>query len=238
MADIVFTTEQNETWAEMYRRQEPRVREHACSEYLQGFELLALPSDFVPPLHHLDSRVSSATGWRVVRTGARTADADEWYRHLDRREFLLTHHIRSRDALGRTLEPDMFHDAFGHLPFFMLPQYVRIQERFASAFLSAASDEEKENVKRLAWYSTEFGMKREEGGLKVFGAGLLPGGDEFDNAAAGRMNYRDFTIENLIGQEDVTHEQPRDLFVIESLEQLESELARYFDPILERSRKV
>lgn len=238
MGDIVFTTEQNATWAELYRRQEPRVRSHACSEYLEGFELLDLPVDGVPPLDHLDAKIYSATGWRVVRTEVRRTDSDVWYRHLDRREFLVSDQMRSRDALDRTLEPDMFHDAFGHLPFFMLPQYVRIQERIASAYLAAASDEEKENVKRLAWYSTEFGMKREHGVLKVLGAGLIPGGDEFDSAAAGRMNYRDFTIENLIGQEDVTHEQPRDLYVIESLEQLESELTRYFDPILERSRKV
>jgi phenylalanine-4-hydroxylase len=78
-------------------------------------------------------------------------------------------------------------------------------------------------------------MKREDGVLKVFGTGLMSGGDEFTKAAEGKMTYHDFTIENVIGHDKVMYEQHENLYVIDSLEQLEAELARYFDPILERS---
>ena len=108
---------------------------------------------------------------------------------------------------------------------------------FAPVYLAAASDEEKENIKRLAWYSTEFGMIREDGKMKVFGTGLMSGGEEFLNAAEGRMEYHDFTIENVMGHDKVMYEQHKILYVIESLEQLKAELAKYFDPILERAGK-
>ncbi len=71
--------------------------------------------------------------------------------------------------------------------------------------------------------------------MKVFGTGLMSGGEEFLNAAEGRMNYHSFTIENVIGHDKVLYEQHQDLYVIESLDQLKAELARYFDPILERA---
>ena len=235
MEDIDFTPEQNKTWAELYRRQVPRVQEHASVHYLSGFEKLELPAEHIPTLIELNAKITPASGWTVVRTDVRYTSSDDWYRYFERHEFLITNYMRSWEELDWTPEPDMFHDIFGHLPFWMNHYYAEVQEMFAPAYLAAASDEEKENIKRLAWYSTEFGMIREGGKMKVFGTGLMSGGEEFLNAAEGRMTYHDFSIENVIGHDKVLYEQHKDLYVIESLEQLTAELAQYFDPILERS---
>jgi len=235
MEDIDFTPEQNKTWAELYRRQVPRVQEHASVHYLSGFEKLELPAEHIPTLIELNAKITPASGWTVVRTDVRYTSSDDWYRYFERHEFLITNYMRSWEELDWTPEPDMFHDIFGHLPFWMNRYYAEIQEMFAPAYLAAASDEEKENIKRLAWYSTEFGMIREGGKMKVFGTGLMSGGEEFLNAAEGRMTYHDFSIENVIGHDKVLYEQHKDLYVIESLDQLTAELAQYFDPILERS---
>ncbi len=237
MEDIEFTPEQHKTWAELYGRQVPRVRQHASTHYLAGFDQLELPADHIPTLDELNAKVTPASGWTVVRTDVRYTSSDDWYRFFERHEFLVTNYMRSWEELDWTPEPDMFHDIFGHLPFWMSREYAEIQEMFAPAYFAAASDEEKEDIKRLAWYSTEFGMIREDGVLKVFGTGLMSGGEEFLNAAEGRMTYHDFSIENVIGHDKVMYEQHRDLYVIESLDQLKAELARYFDPMLERSRQ-
>lgn len=234
MEDIGFTPVQHKTWAELFRRQVPRVRAHASAHYLRGFDLLQLPADSIPTLDLLNSRINPATGWTIVRTDTRYTDSDEWYRHFDRHEFLITDYMRSWEELDWTPEPDMFHDIFGHLPFFMLPDYAELQEMFAPAYLAARTEEEKDDIKRLAWYSTEFGMIRQDGELKVFGTGLMSGGDEFDNAAGGRVTYHDFTIDNVVGRDKVMYEQHKDLYVIESIDQLKAELATYFDPILGR----
>lgn len=237
MEDIEFTPEQHKTWAELYRRQVPRVQEHASVHYLSGFAALELPAEGIPTLVELNARITPASGWKVVRTDVRYTSSDDWYRYFERHEFLITNYMRSWEELDWTPEPDMFHDIFGHLPFWMNRYYAEIQEMFAPAYLAAASDEEKENIKRLAWYSTEFGMIREDGKMKVFGTGLMSGGEEFLNAAEGRMTYHDFSIDNVIGHDKVLYEQHKDLYVIESLDQLTAELASYFDPILERAGK-
>lgn len=235
MQDIEFTDEQHDIWAELYRRQEPKIRRHASALYLKGFDLLELPADAIPTLEYLNSRIPAASGWTVVRTDVRFTDADEWYQFFDRKEFLITNYMRSREELDWTPEPDMFHDIFGHLPFFMLPEYAALQELFAPAYLAADGDEEKENIKRLAWYSTEFGMIEEDGELKVFGTGLMSGGDEFTNAAEGKLEYEPFTIDNVLGVDKVMYEQHQHLYVIESLEQCRAELATYLGPIAARA---
>ncbi|MDH3605815.1 MAG: hypothetical protein OER12_02330 [Acidimicrobiia bacterium] len=234
MADIEFTPEQHKTWAELYRRQEPRVRQHASALYLEGFDKLELPSDEIPTLEYLNSRIPAASGWTVVRTDVRFTDADEWYKFFDRHEFLVTNYMRSWEELDWTPEPDMFHDIFGHLPFFMLPAYAELQEMFAPAFFASESDEERENIKRLAWYSTEFGMIEEDGVLKVFGTGLMSGGDEFTNAAEGKLEYEPFTLDNVLGVDKVMYEQHDHLYVIESLDQCKAELSAYLGPISAR----
>jgi phenylalanine-4-hydroxylase len=234
MEDIEFLPEQHKTWAELYRRQLPKLQEHASALYLEGFEVLALPAEHIPTLDHLNSKIPPATGWRVVRTDVRFTDADEWYRFFDRHEFLITNYMRSSEELDWTPEPDMFHDVFGHLPFFTLPEYVELQEMFAPAYLASTDEEEKENIKRLAWYSTEFGMITEDGVMKVFGTGLMSGGDEFTNAAEGKLEYEPFTLDNVLGKDKVMYDQHDHLYVIESLEQCKAEIAKYFDPIVER----
>ncbi len=139
--------------------------------------------------------------------------------------------MRSWEEIDWTPEPDMFHDIFGHLPFMTLPHYTKLQEMFAPAFL-AADDDQKEHIKRLAWFSTEFGLIREHGKLKIFGAGLMSGNSEMDNVVNGNVPIEEFTIENVILHNKAVWEQNRILFVFDSIEQLVDELNRFFDPIV------
>ncbi len=229
--DPVFTEEQHATWAELFRRQVPRVEKWAATEYLEGFELLDMPADRIPSLAFLNSKITPATGWEIVRTDVRYTDADEWYRQFDQKHFLITNYMRSWDELDWTPEPDMFHDIFGHLPFMMLPEYARLQEMFAPAYLRAATDEQRENIKRLAWFSTEFGIVIENGQRKIFGTGLMSGGDEMEKAANGVTPVAEFTIDNVIVHNKAVDEQNQILFWFESMEGLREELARYFDTI-------
>ena len=231
MQDPAFTPEQHKTWAELFRRQMPRIEAYACADYLDGFERLEMPSEEIPTVAYLNSRIMPATGWTIERTDVRYTDADEWYRKFDRKIFLITDYMRSWEELDWTPEPDMFHDIFGHLPFMTLPHYARLQEMFAPTYLRATEDEQKENIKRLAWFSTEFGLIHEDGETKIFGTGLMSGGDEMEKAATGVTETREFTIENVLTRDKAVDHQNEVLFVFDSIPALVAELDRYFDTI-------
>lgn len=225
-----FTPEQHDIWKTLYRRQLPRVQEYACNDYLQGFELIGLLDDAIPSIEFLNERITPATGWKTVRTSVRYTDAVPWYHEFAQKHFLVTDYMRERHEMDFTPEPDMFHDIFGHLPFLMLPEYARLEEMFAPAFLRA-DDDQRENIKRLAWFSTEFGLIRENGELKIFGAGLISSASELDRVMAGETPILPFTIENVIPHEKAIWNFNDQLFVFNSMDELKAELALYFDSV-------
>lgn len=227
-----FNQDLHNIWQALYKQQLPGTSEYACEDYLNGFANLELPEDHIPTIKYLNEQITPRTGWRVERTHVRYTDAVPWYHKFNKRIFLVTDYMRSWEEIEWTPEPDMFHDIFGHLPFMTLPHYAELQDMFAPAFL-AANDNQRENIKRLAWFSTEFGLIRENGDLKIFGAGLISGNAEMENVIQGNVPLREFTIENVIRYDKAVWEQNSILFVFDSVGQLVAELRRYFDPIRE-----
>lgn len=225
-----ITEEQHQLWQTLYARQLPRVMEHACQEFLTGFELLDLPADRIPSIEYLNEKITPATGWKTVRTSVRYTDAVPWYEQFAKKHFLVTDYMRESQEADFTPEPDMFHDIFGHLPFLMLPQYVALEKMFAPAFLRA-NDEQRENIKRLAWFTTEFGMIRENGERKLFGAGIISSASELDRVIAGETPILPFKIENVIRNDKAIWNFNEILFEFESIDACKAELARYFDTL-------
>ena len=63
-----YTPEQHATWAELVTRRMPQLREHACREYLDGFEFLGLPYDRLPNLAALQGNVDLTRDLGLVRS--------------------------------------------------------------------------------------------------------------------------------------------------------------------------
>ena len=179
--EIVFSPEQHAIWAHLYTGiDQPQLLEHICAEYIEGLALLQLDPYQIPSVAHLNSKIQPCTGWRIERTAVRYTRADDWYIKFAQRIFLITDYLRQRSEIDFTPEPDMFHDIFGHLPYLTLDFYAALEDKFAPAYLKA-TEEEREIIKRLAWYSTEFGLVIQNNRLKIFGAGLISGRAELAN---------------------------------------------------------
>ena len=99
----------------------------------------------------------------------------------------------------------MFHDIFGHLPYLTMEFYARIEDKFAPAYMKA-TDEEREVIKRLAWYSTEFGLVMEDNRIKVFGAGTISGRAELANTI---MEFYRLSRDNVMDHTGNVFEQIR-----------------------------
>jgi phenylalanine-4-hydroxylase len=196
--EIDFSSEQHAIWADLFAGiHQPYLLEHLCSEYKVGLELLQLDPHRIPTVVHLNDRITPRTGWHIERTVVRYTLADDWYKKFAQRIFLITDYLRTRDQMEFTPEPDMFHDIFGHLPFLTQEFYARIEDKFAPAYMKA-TQEEREVIKRLAWYSTEFGLVVQDNRFKVFGAGIISGRKELTRTIMefyrlGRDNVIDFS---------------------------------------------
>jgi len=193
--EITFTDEQHAIWVDLYAGiHQPYLLEHLCKEYLKGLELLELDPYHIPTVAHLNQHITPRSGWRIERTAVRYTPADDWYVKFGQRVFLITDYLRTRDQMEFTPEPDMFHDIFGHLPYLTQEFYARIEDKFAPAYFKATQGE-REVIKRLAWYSTEFGLVMENNRFKVFGAGTISGRSELANTI---MEFYRLSRDNVI----------------------------------------
>lgn len=196
--EIVFSAGQHAIWADLFAGiHQPYLTEHICAEWKSGMDLLKLNPKGIPTVRHLIEQITPRTGWRIERTVVRYTLADDWYGKFAQRVFLITDYLRTRDQMEFTPEPDMFHDIFGHLPFLTQKFYADIEDKFAPAYMKA-TQEEREVIKRLAWYSTEFGLVVQDNRFTVFGAGIISGRKELTRTIMefyrlGRDNVIDYS---------------------------------------------
>ena len=208
--EITFSDEQHAIWADLFAGiNRPYLLENICNEFRYGLELLQLNPLHIPTVTHLNERIQPRTGWRIERTVVRYTLADDWYAKFAQRIFLITDYLRTRDQMEFTPEPDMFHDIFGHLPYLTQEFYARIEDKFAPAYLKA-TQEEREVIKRLAWYTTEFGLVMEDNRFKVFGAGTISGRAELANTI---MEFYRLSRDNVFDYSRDVFEQLQDHYL-------------------------
>jgi len=208
--EIIFSDEQHAIWVDLFAGiNQPYLLEHLCQEFKDGLGQLGLDPHHIPSVAHLNECITPRTGWHIERTVIRYTLADDWYKKFAQRIFLITDYLRTRDQIEFTPEPDMFHDIFGHLPYLTMEFYARIEDKFAPAYMKATEDE-REVIKRLAWYSTEFGLVMENNRFKIFGAGIISGRAELANTI---MEFYRLSRDNVINYSGNVFEQLNELFL-------------------------
>ena len=126
-----------------------------------------------------------------------------------------------------TPEPDVIHEVIGHTNQLGHRGFADLYEAMGRAVRRVETDEALERLSRVWWFTLEFGVVRERGDLKTYGAGILSSFGELDEYRHAEM--RPFDLAAMAGQEyDITKFQPV-LFAAESMDQVFDELTRYFD---------
>jgi phenylalanine-4-hydroxylase len=170
--DVAYTDEEQGVWREVWRHLEPLHERYACSEYRDAAARVALSRRAIPQLRAVNAVIEPLHGFRMLPV-AGLVTAKAFLEQLGRGVFLSTQYMRHHSVPLYTPEPDVVHELIGHAATFTHPEFVRLNRAFGRAALAAGSVDEVERIGRVYWYTLEFGVLREEGRLKVYGAGLL-----------------------------------------------------------------
>ena len=166
-----FTDDDHAVWDLLFARQVELLGSRVVTPFLDGIDLLRLSHPGVPDLDELNQILGPRTGWRTVAVTGLVPD-DIFFAMLRERVFPVGNFIRAREQLDYLEEPDCFHDLFGHIPMLADHDFAAMIEHVGRLGTAAIASGEGERVARIYWHSVEFGLAREDGELKILGAGL------------------------------------------------------------------
>jgi phenylalanine-4-hydroxylase len=168
-----YTPEMHDRWRRLHARQTRLAERYAAPQVLAGLAALDCGKG-IPDFAETNRLLGDATGWRVVAVPGLVPD-DCFFDHLASRRFPVTAWIREEHELDYLVEPDVFHDFFGHVPMLLDPTFAAFMQAYGKAGARAIAMQALPMLARIYWYTVEFGLIEAEngGGLKAYGAGLV-----------------------------------------------------------------
>ncbi len=217
-----YTPENHEIWGLLFERQEENLQDKACQDYLDCLDSLrdVHHHNAIPNFRALNSALWAGTGW-TIEVVKGLIPVDEFFELLSRRRFCSSTWVRRRDQLDYLEEPDMFHDIFGHVPLLMHPTYADFMQKFGALGVKFKdSPEAVAMLERLYWFTVEFGLMKNQDGLRIYGAGIMSSFGESKQIFEQDMTVHDFDIESILLKPFRKDVMQTEYYAIESFEQL------------------
>jgi phenylalanine-4-hydroxylase len=229
-----YTDEEHAVWSTLFHRQAALLPGRACEAFVQGLKGLPLSHDRIPDFRRLSDALMKRTGWQVVAVPGLVPDA-VFFDHLAHRRFPAGRFIRGADSLDYLQEPDVFHDVFGHVPLLLNPVMADYMQAYGEGGLRAQALGKLDPLARLYWYTVEFGLLREHGALRIYGAGIASSYAETRFALESPSPHRlRFDLERVMRTRYRIDDFQEAYFVLDGLDEL-LDLARIdFAPLYRR----
>jgi phenylalanine-4-hydroxylase len=228
-----YTPAQHALWRRLYRRQARLLPGRACDVFIESLARLDAEHE-IPCFDRASEALSKATGWRLVAVPGLVPERT-FFEHLANRRFPVTVWLREPSEFDYIVEPDVFHDFFGHVPLLFNPVFADHLQEYGKGGLKALQLDSLKYLARLYWYTVEFGLMRTPQGLRAYGAGILSSGGEIEYSLTGPAPSRiPFDVERVMRTLYKIDSYQETYFVIRDFEQLFTDTAPDFTPIYER----
>ncbi len=222
---VDYTDAEHAIWAQVSAELASKHTLHAHSEYVQAKERLGLPTDYVPQLTEVTARLQPLTGFDYLCAPG-LVELREFYGSLADRSFHSTQYVRHPSEPLYTPEPDIIHEVIGHANQLASPRFAALTHAAGAAVRRAERDDTVQFIADIFWFTLEFGVMREGGEVKAYGAGILSSYGEMDEFAQMEIRPLDLAQMGTLNY-DITAYQPV-LFAAESLDQLEDVVGTFF----------
>jgi phenylalanine-4-hydroxylase len=167
---IPYSEDEHAVWHELYERQMKIIEGRVCQEFLDGLDILKLPTDRIPQSVDVSKILLERTGWQVEPVPA-LINFDRFFKLLAERKFPAASFIRSREEMDYLQEPDIFHEIFGHTTMLTHQAFADFTEAYGKAGIMA-SKQERVFLARLYWFTVEFGLLQTADGVRIYGGGI------------------------------------------------------------------
>jgi phenylalanine-4-hydroxylase len=223
---IAYSDVEHELWRTVCRELHVKHERYACREYLEAKEALGLPEDRVPQLDEVTAGLAPLSGFAYHPAPGLVA-LREFYGSLGDGVFHSTQYVRHPSEPLYTPEPDIVHEVIGHGNMLASPRFAAIKRAAGRAAQRVETDAALQVLADVFWFTLEFGVLRESGELRAYGAGILSSYGEIEEFRG--MEIRPLDVAAMASvQYDITKYQPV-LFCARSLGELEEVVGGFFE---------
>jgi len=220
----LYTEEHHKVWELMFQEQMSILENRATKNYLEGIKAIEFEFNKIPRFTDVNALLQKLTGWQVYEVPG-IIDNKPFFELLTERKFPATTWIRSMAQLKYIEEPDMFHDVFGHVPLLSEPYFAVFFQKVAEIALDYIDNPTAiELMARVYWYTIEFGLIKEDGQVKIYGAGILSSPGESVYSLSDEPVHHDFDLRKILETPYIRDKFQAEYFLIESYEQLYNNL--------------
>jgi len=223
---VEYTEEEQEVWRTVRRELAAKHRRLACAEYRVAMERLGLPAERIPQLDEVGDLLRPLTGFQY-HPAAGLVPFEEFYGSLADGIFHSTQYLRHPTRPLYTPEPDLIHEVVGHGGMLASPRLAELCRAAGRAARRLQTAEGRDFFAHVFWFSIEFGVLREDGELRCYGAGLLSSYGEIEEFRAAEIRPLDIGEMGTLPY-DITRYQPI-LFAAESLDHLLDVVGGFFE---------
>ncbi|MBC7939909.1 MAG: phenylalanine 4-monooxygenase [Chitinophagaceae bacterium] len=214
-----YTAADHDTYRRLYARQLQQLPGLACEEFVSAVRELGEP-ERIPRFDEVSERLMRATGWQIVGVPGLIPE-EAFFALLAERRFPVTDWMRKPEEFDYVVEPDVFHDLFGHVPLLFNPTFADYMQAYGAGGLKASRLDACELLSRLYWYTVEFGLIRTPQGLRAYGAGILSSAGELRHSVTSPDVPRvAFDLQRLMRTRYRIDTYQATYFVIDSFKQL------------------
>jgi phenylalanine-4-hydroxylase len=232
-----YTDADHDTYRRLYERQTALLPGLACDAFIEALPALGA-RDRIPRFEEINERLKPATGWEIVAVPGLIPERP-FFDLLANRRFPVTDWIRTPEEFDYVVEPDVFHDLFGHVPLLFNPVFADYVQRYGAGGLKAHELGAGELLSRLYWYTIEFGLIRQPDGLRAYGAGILSSSGELRHSVTDPRPQRiALDLLRCMRTRYKIDDYQATYFVIDSFAQLFDMTAPDFAPLYESVRSL
>jgi phenylalanine-4-hydroxylase len=214
-----YSAQDHNLYRRLYQRQAAQLHGLACDEFVAAVSHLGTPEQ-IPRFDVLSEKLHRATGW-VIEAVPGLIPEEAFFALLAARKFPVTNWIRRPDEFDYVVEPDVFHDLFGHVPLLFNPVFADYMQAYGQGGMKASKLDACELLARLYWYTVEFGLIATPQGLRAYGAGILSSAGELQHSVSSAVPKRvAFDLPRIMRSRYRIDSFQSSYFVIDSYQQL------------------